>query len=216
MSTESRQESTTAWGLEPKTPRGQRMKAKLLEAARTVFARDGFTQARIADIVDAAGAANGSFYRYFTNKHDVLLALLQRLLDDFYELSRSPWQPGDPQQSMFITTKRYFELYRDRSDLMALLIEVAQTDNDVKELWNQSRSRFLSRIEGALARGQRDGVVREPLDCKLAASLLGGMTEQFAYMSFVLGVEPERDLDSVTEAIVDLWARGVLLEPPSP
>lgn len=199
------------WQLEPKTPRGRRMKANLLQAARTVFAKDGFAQARITDIVEQAGASNGSFYRYFTNKHEVLMALLERLLNDFYELARSPWQPSDPKQSMFITTRRYLEIYRNHSDLMALLIEVVQTDDDVKELWNQARARFFNRIEGALVRGQRDGAVRDPLDCALMASLLGSMTEQFAYMSFVLGVEPERDVDEVTSAIVEVWARAVLV-----
>lgn len=203
----------TARDLQPKTPRGHRMKAVILEAARGVFARDGFAGSRISDIVDAAGASNGSFYRYFNNKHEVLMDLLGQLLDNFYVLARSPWEPSDPKQSMYLTTKRYLELYAEGRDLMALLVEVSQTDMEVREIWNQSRSRFFKRIEGALKRGQRDGVARKPLDCPMAASLLGAMTEQFAYMSFVLGVEPERSLEEVSTAIVDLWARAVLVKP---
>jgi AcrR family transcriptional regulator len=197
----------------PKTPRGERMRGALLQAARGVFARDGFAGSRISDIVHDAGASNGSFYRYFNGKHEVLMALLQKLLDDFYELARSPWVPQDPKRSMYATTKRYLELYAEGRDLMALLVEVSQTDADVREIWNKSRARFFTRVEGALRRGQRDGVVRPGLDCPLATSLLGAMTEQFAYMSFVLHVEPERGLDEVTEAIVDIWARAVLVEP---
>lgn len=217
LSTEAVPDSLSASGrivgLRPKTPRGERMRAALLEAARGVFARDGFAGSRISDIVKDAGASNGSFYRYFNNKHEVLVALLQQLLDDFYELARSPWVPDDPRRSMYATTRRYLELYADGRDLMALLVEVSQTDPDVRDIWNKSRARFFRRVEGALRRGQQDGVVRAELDCPLAASLLGAMTEQFAYMSFVLHVEPERDLDEVTGTIVDLWARAVLVEP---
>jgi len=203
----------TGGDLVPKTPRGHRMKAAVLRAARTVFARDGFAGSRIADIVEEAGASNGTFYRYFDDKRQVLMALLQQLLDDFYVLARSPWEPADPRHSMHVTTRRYLELYADGRDLMALLVEVSQTDMEVREIWNQSRSRFFKRVAGALERGQGDGAVRQDIDVDLTASLLGAMTEQFAYMSFVLEVEPRRSLDEVTDAIVDIWARSVLVEP---
>ncbi|ASW55637.1 TetR/AcrR family transcriptional regulator [Plantactinospora sp. KBS50] len=188
------------------------MKASLLGAARTVFARDGFAGSRVADIVEEAGASNGTFYRYFDDKRQMLMALLEQLLDDFYVLARSPWDPSDPKRSMYLTTKRYLELYQDGSDLMALLVEVSQTDAEVRELWNQARGRFFKRITGALERGQQGGVVRADIDIDLSASLLGAMTEQFAYMSFVLHVEPKRSIEDVSNAIVDLWARSVLAE----
>lgn len=202
----------TGGDLVPKTPRGHRMKATLLSAARVVFARDGFAGSRVADIVEQAGASNGTFYRYFDDKRQMLMALLQQLLDDFYVLARSPWEPTDPKRSMYLTTKRYLELYEERRDLMALLVEVSQTDAEIRELWNQSRARFFKRITGALERGQHDGVVRIDIDVTLSTSLLGAMTEQFAYMSFVLQVEPRRSVDEVSTAIVDLWARAVLAE----
>ena len=189
------------------------MKAAILQAAREIFAQDGFAGSRISDIVAKAGASNGSFYRYFNNKHEVLVELMGRLLDDFYVLARVPWEPSDPRQSMYLTTKRYLELYADRHDLMALLVEVSQTDEEVRKMWNLARSRFLKRVEGALRRGQQDGVVRDPLDCTIAASLLGAMTEQFAYLSFVLDVEPKRSVDDVATAITDLWGRAVLVQP---
>lgn len=200
---------------EPKTDRGHRMKAKLLRAARRVYARDGFAAARIVDIVAEAEASAGTFYRYFDDKHAALMALLEGLFADFYHLSRSPWQSSNPTLSIFITTRRYFEVYRDNGDLMKLLLEVAQTDDEVRDLWNRSRARFLGRIELALTRGQEEGVIRKPLDCKLCASLLGGMTEQFAYMSFVLRLEPDRSLDEITEAVVDLWTRATFVSPSS-
>src|SRR5690242_16840281 len=52
------------------TPRGQRTRAALIAAARTVFERDGFINARITDIAETAGTAHGSFYSYFTSKEE--------------------------------------------------------------------------------------------------------------------------------------------------
>jgi len=51
---------------------------RILEAAVTVFARDGRHAARIQDIADAAGVAYGLVYHYFGTKD----ALLQTIYDD--------------------------------------------------------------------------------------------------------------------------------------
>ncbi|MGH2927257.1 MAG: TetR family transcriptional regulator, partial [Solirubrobacteraceae bacterium] len=58
----------------PKAPvraRGVRTRAALIDAARRVFERDGYLEARVADIAAAAGVAHGSFYTYFDSKDDV-------------------------------------------------------------------------------------------------------------------------------------------------
>lgn len=55
--------------------RSERTRAKLLAAAETVFARDGFEAARIEDIAAEAGRTRGAFYANFENKTEVFLAL---------------------------------------------------------------------------------------------------------------------------------------------
>lgn len=49
----------------------------LLDAAREVFAEQGFTNASIADIVDRAGMSVGSLYHHFGGKSEVFIALFQ-------------------------------------------------------------------------------------------------------------------------------------------
>ena len=49
----------------------------LLEAARTVFARSGFAEASIAEVVAGAGASVGSLYHHFGGKADLYLALFE-------------------------------------------------------------------------------------------------------------------------------------------
>jgi AcrR family transcriptional regulator len=48
----------------------------LKEAARRVFARNGYHGAKITDITTEAGRSAGSFYKHFAGKDDVLRALL--------------------------------------------------------------------------------------------------------------------------------------------
>ncbi|GGG93977.1 TetR family transcriptional regulator [Silvibacterium dinghuense] len=52
----------------------------LINAARRVFARDGFAQARLEDIAALAGKTRGAFYANFRDKEDVFIAIIE---DDF-------------------------------------------------------------------------------------------------------------------------------------
>ena len=55
----------------PRSPKGERTRARLIDAAREVFERDGFLTARIADIARTAGLSQGSFYHYFESKEQI-------------------------------------------------------------------------------------------------------------------------------------------------
>src|SRR3954471_20727021 len=51
-------------------------RAKLLVAARKVFAEKGYGEATARDIVRETDLATGTFYNYFTDKQDAFMALL--------------------------------------------------------------------------------------------------------------------------------------------
>ncbi|HEY6428688.1 MAG TPA: helix-turn-helix domain-containing protein, partial [Acidimicrobiales bacterium] len=53
--------------------KGVQTRARLVEAAKRVFERDGFLEARIVDIAEAANLAPGSFYHYFDSKEELFL-----------------------------------------------------------------------------------------------------------------------------------------------
>lgn len=54
----------------------------LLEAARRIFARDGFEASRIEDIASATGHTRGAFYAHFSSKEDLFFALLEQEASD--------------------------------------------------------------------------------------------------------------------------------------
>jgi AcrR family transcriptional regulator len=62
--------------------RGKRLpaddrRAHILDAARKVFAAQGYASSNVAAICEHAGIARGTFYLYFDNKADILVALLE-------------------------------------------------------------------------------------------------------------------------------------------
>jgi len=57
-----RSELPSQTGRAPASARGTRTREALVRAARRVFERHGFLDARITDIAAEAGVASGSFY----------------------------------------------------------------------------------------------------------------------------------------------------------
>ena len=54
--------------------------AEILDAARRVFARKGFTGATVDEIAESAGLAKGTIYLYFHSKRGIFRAVLERSL----------------------------------------------------------------------------------------------------------------------------------------
>ena len=59
----------------------ERRISDIMLAARVVFTEKGYNDALISDIADRAGVVEGSIYRFFTNKRDLLV----RVVEHWYE-----------------------------------------------------------------------------------------------------------------------------------
>jgi len=55
---------------------GRRTMAKLLNAAMVAFDKRGYHATRVNDVVEIAKTSHGTFYLYFSNKEDLLRALV--------------------------------------------------------------------------------------------------------------------------------------------
>ena len=58
---------------------------RILEAARRCFIAHGFHAASMANIAEAAGMSAGLIYRYFDSKNAIILAIIERQLQDSRE-----------------------------------------------------------------------------------------------------------------------------------
>ncbi len=69
----------------PRTKPPEIRREELMDAAQRLFLEKGFAATSVAEIVDAADVAKGTFYLYFQTKDDVLKALQARFVELFCE-----------------------------------------------------------------------------------------------------------------------------------
>ena len=64
------------------TKRAQAQRERILAAAQKCFVESGFHAASMASISEAAGMSPGLIYRYFENKNSIILAIIERQLEE--------------------------------------------------------------------------------------------------------------------------------------
>src|ERR1700733_10339315 len=94
----------------------------LLDAARRIFARDGFEASRIEDIASATGHTRGAFYAHFSSKEDLFFALLEQDAGDRLRGLRSVLERcPDSEGRMRALRKFYVARASDRQWVMLAL-----------------------------------------------------------------------------------------------
>jgi AcrR family transcriptional regulator len=196
----------------PSTSRGRRTRDRLLKAAEVVFTRDGYLDAKIADIAATAGVANGSFYTYFESKEVIFRTVIQVVIDEMYAAATVPEEvEHEAHVRIEHATRSYMHAYQEHAGLMGILEQVATFNPGFREMRRGIRQAFRARTEKGLRRLQRDGLIDPDLSPKCAAEALGSMVSNFCYVSFVLG-ETYPDEEAV-RTVTTLWMRGIGLAP---
>jgi AcrR family transcriptional regulator len=78
----------------------QETHAALRDAAFTRFAEKGFAATRVADITEACGVSERTFFRYFESKEHVALAALMQWLDDLFDAIESLPESYGPMEAI--------------------------------------------------------------------------------------------------------------------
>jgi AcrR family transcriptional regulator len=197
-------------GRPPVSMRGTRTRETLVAAARRVFERDGFLEARITDIAAEAGVAAGTFYTYFTSKDAAFAAVIDEVSEEMLHprLTTSPAAPDDPIAVIEAANRAYLLAYRRNAKLMALMEQVAQVDDDFRRLRLKRARAFIDRNARAIARLQERGLADPELDPNLAAQAMSSMVSRMAYNRYVQGLG-NGSLDALSTTLTRLWANAL-------
>lgn len=194
----------------PRTQRGERTRAKLVAAARTVFERDGYLDARLSDITTEAGTAAGSFYTYFTNKEEVFAAVLQEAEDEMLHPHVAQMTDSDDPVAIIEASNRaYLTSYQRNAKLMRLLDQVAAIDDNFLQIRRRRSDAFIKRNARSIRDLQIRGLADPELDPLLAASALSSLVSRTAFATFALGDNWE--LEELVTTLTRLWANALRL-----
>lgn len=196
----------------PRTRRGIRTRTALIEAARKVFERDGYLEAKISDISATAGVASGSFYTYFDGKDEIFAAVVEQVQEEMlHPHVRERSGITDPSVLIEAANREYLLSYKRNARLMAVFEQVAQVDENFRRMRIERSRAFVQRNARMIRALQRSGRAAADLDPTITAHALSGMVSRMAYLVFVL--DQRIPFEKLVETLTALWVNALRIEP---
>jgi AcrR family transcriptional regulator len=166
----------------PLRPRGEKTRLRLLDAGASVLPARGYHDARVDDIVAAAGVSHGTFYRYFENKDDFFRVLAEaassRMIDLLDEL-RLDAGPDDLRAWL----RRWLAAYRADGGVISTWQEM-RTNEELVAFSQRVAASVLTRLVRILER-------REFGDPAVDATVLLALIERVPYGVYTVRFTPE-------------------------
>jgi AcrR family transcriptional regulator len=192
---------------------------KILEAAIAVFSEKGFSGATTSEIAKRAGVAEGTIFRYFKTKKDILQGILIQMLN----------MAGEP---IIIEGVRKILLNTENKDLRGVLkaficdrlevlesvfpmIKVIITEalyhDDIREAFFQN---IISKVFEVFTIFHRQmlerGLIRENVNAlTMARSIIGNVVLLVFYRQFFADRLNGQDMDKELDAVIDIIMYGI-------
>ena len=191
----------------------ERRVADIMAAAREVFREKGYEEAPLSDIAVRANVVEGSIYRYFENKRDLLV----KVIEDWYEHMLADY---DQQLSGIAGTRnrlrymiwRHLKTIHDEPALCNLMFHYLRTGSDysttaVYELNRQYTRRTLDIIREGIDAGE----LREDVPLRLVRDMIYGCVEHrtWAYLRGEVNFEVDATADLVVELVLSALRQRV-------
>ena len=178
---------------------------KLLDAAMEVFDQRGYHATRINDVVEVAETSHGTFYLYFSNKEDLLAALVAEAAAEGLALRdtvRTTEAIGSTRDGLALWIRQYSVFWVHHAPLMRVWTELAAIDPRLGRLVR----RTLGAMEEALAERITDTAAADGVDPRAAALAVLSMLDRFHFLREFVG-EPVDD--AALETLTDIVHRAL-------
>lgn len=163
------------------TAKGRQTRQAIEQAARKLFAERGFHGTTLADITSAAGKSPAVFYRYFTDKEDLLAALAESFLHEVVTPSGlSVHLPDSPQDDAFFTSvvTGYWNMFKQNIGIMIAVAQLAATEQRFAAVQNEFRRFGVDLVAASVRRAQDQGYGAE-LNPQHTAAAIALLFENF-------------------------------------
>ncbi|MBX2796667.1 MAG: TetR family transcriptional regulator [Myxococcales bacterium] len=189
----------------------------IIDAAVKVFAEKGFLLAPVSDIARTAGVADGTIYRYFKNKEDLLLSIFEQKMDELLVgLGDMLSQAHDPVEKVRRFARFHFQQVRDHRDAAEVLqVELRLSTKFLKDYRPIKLWAYLGVFGQIVREGQAQGLFRDDLDPFISMWAFFGAMDELS-MQWVLSRKQDRfPLELAADQVAEIFIRGMLIEPPT-
>ncbi|BAZ15952.1 TetR family transcriptional regulator [Calothrix sp. NIES-4071] len=185
---------------------------RILSAAQRLFAAQGFDGTTTRDLANAAGVAEGTLFRHFSNKKAILVEVatqgwVEILTDLLTELS----EMGSYKAVAQVMRRRMWNM-RKNADMMRVCFMEAQFHPDLRERIQHEVIEKMTGVAEAFFQEAMDKGIYRKMDANLVAKVFLGMFAVAGFSNETIA-SPDaspQEIQSMAEGLADIFLNGVL------
>jgi TetR/AcrR family fatty acid metabolism transcriptional regulator len=187
--------SVEKWGTRLRGALGKKSRAHkrdaILRAAVEVFAERGYFGARMRDVAERAGVADGTLYLYFEGKEHLLVSLLEEHAHVFLVGARRDAAGSeDPREKLRRVVGRHLaSLESDRALARVFQIELRHSRRFLRKVAKGQVAAYLQLLREIIVKGSTSGCFRADVPAEVAARAVFGAVDELI-TSWVLTSRP--------------------------
>ena len=155
--------------------RSAQTKKSIMEAATSLFAREGYESTGVAEICERAGVSKGAFYYHFESKEAVFLALIDTWLNTLETtLNDVTYQAKSVPDGLLEMAGMMQPIFENNQFFMGLFLELwthANRNEKVRQATIAPYRRFEETFTRLIKRGIEEGTL-ENVEPEIAGQLL--------------------------------------------
>jgi AcrR family transcriptional regulator len=183
---------------------------RILQAALTCFSNKGYHQTTTDEIVAESGLGKGTLYRYFENKQDLFMSLIDWFMLEIDEEIAHAWTVDMPAADKIRAMVQVFldeaeqltPFFKLTLDFWAQTLESKRLQRTFSAWLKRYQERFAPIIEAGIASGEF-----RPVNSEQAALGLFAMVDGVGLYKTLL--EAEIDLDNTVRTTLDIFLNGL-------
>jgi len=162
--------------------RSAQTKKSIMEAATSLFAREGYESTGVAEICERAGVSKGAFYYHFESKEAVFLALIDTWLNTLETtLNDVTYQAKSVPDGLLEMAGMMQPIFENNQFFMGLFLELwthANRNEKVRQATIAPYRRFEETFTRLIKRGIEEGTL-ENVEPEIAGQLLLSLSSGF-------------------------------------
>jgi AcrR family transcriptional regulator len=180
----------------------------ITEAARAVFEEKGYQDALLSEIAERAGVVEGTIYRYFDSKRDLLVRVMEQWFDELLAENQDIPAIGGTHERLRALVGRHLMSIRRRPALSRMMFMEIRPDPGYRasRLYELNRA-YTHQVAEIVRHGVAIGEFAADVPAALVRDMLYGCIEHHTW-AFLRG-EGDFAVDATTDAIVTLLHRGL-------
>jgi len=183
---------------------------RILDAAVSVFAQNGFYNAKVSQIAKEAGVADGTIYLYFKNKEDILIQVFIDAMDEILRRQEEALAAiTDPVLKLRTFIRVHFaSVAESRAMAEVITVELRQSSKFMRNTDMKPFGRYLAMIARIVDDGVRAEAFSPGSDPRLIARAIFGAVDELA-LEWAMS-DRHASLDEASSHVADLFLSGLV------